>query len=245
MSTPICTKVSLECPVELTIYGYAPNYAGNTFFVVFFALCCVAQIAIGIRTRFPAFTIVAAICCLLEALGYGGRLMLYQNPWSVNGFKLQLVCLILAPSFLAAGLYLTVQYLVHYHGRKHSRIKAGLYPAIFVSCDLVSIIVQAIGGGMAASGIEDLFDTGNTLMMAGIAIQVATMFFCLVLAADTAFSVGRSPQPHEAEGVSTNRMVFNGGYICYLLATSFAFLAVFARCVYRSVRSISDASCQE
>ncbi len=40
-----------------------------------------------------------------EAVGYGGRIMMHKNPWDRNGFKTQICCLVLAPSFLAAGIY--------------------------------------------------------------------------------------------------------------------------------------------
>lgn len=47
----LCTKVTPECPVSQTTYGYAPNLAADVLFLVIFALCAIAQIVAGIRYR--------------------------------------------------------------------------------------------------------------------------------------------------------------------------------------------------
>lgn len=127
MSGRYCTEVTPECPVEYTTYGYYPSLGGNIVLLVIFALCFFGQIAIGWKTKVRAFTTVVAIGCGLEAIGYGGRLMMNENPWSSDGFKMQVCCLILAPSFLAAGFYLTVKHLVIYLGRESSRLAPRWY----------------------------------------------------------------------------------------------------------------------
>ncbi|KAJ5618140.1 hypothetical protein N7537_003254 [Penicillium hordei] len=40
----------------------------------------------------------------MEAAGYMGRILMHDNPWSTSGFRLQIFCLILAPTFIAAAL---------------------------------------------------------------------------------------------------------------------------------------------
>ena len=51
------------------------------------------------------------------------------------------------------------------------------YSYIFISCDLLSIVLQAIGGGMAASATQngDSTTSGTHIMVAGLAVQVASM----------------------------------------------------------------------
>jgi len=46
-----CTEVGPECPVEATLYGYAPNLAWNAFFAGFFGLCCILNLAAGIKWK--------------------------------------------------------------------------------------------------------------------------------------------------------------------------------------------------
>lgn len=96
--------------------------------------------------------------------------------WNYAAFCIQLVCLILAPTFVAAAISITFKWIVIYLGARHSLIKPKLYPPIFVGTDLLSIVIQAIGGAIAATGTggdgdSKLLDVGNALLVAGVAFQ--------------------------------------------------------------------------
>lgn len=95
-----------------------------------------------------------------------------------------MICLVLAPSFLAAGVYVTIKHIVIHWGSKTSLIKPSWYPLIFISCDIGSIIAQAIAGTIAALGASQregrqpnmkLMNIGDDLMIAGTAFQIFTM----------------------------------------------------------------------
>lgn len=229
-----CTEVSVECPVSDTTYGYRPNLGGNIFFLVVFGICTIAQLALGIRYRLRGFTFAVSLGCLGETIGYGGRLMMHANPWSQTGFKVQICCLILSPSFLAAGIYLTLKHLVIYFGPGMSRLRPALYTWIFISCDAVSIVAQAAGGGVASAETAALVNAGDDIMIAGIAFQVATMFVCLCLAADFGFQVYKQHghrRPSISETEETKEMPSSFRY--YAGCCAVAFLAIFIRCIYR------------
>ena len=106
-STDLCTQVTPECPVEATIYGYYPSLAANIFFCAVFAICLVAQTFFGLRYRTWTFLIAMFFGTLGEAIGYVGRILLNDNPWSEIGFQIQICCLIISPAFITAGVYLT------------------------------------------------------------------------------------------------------------------------------------------
>ena len=69
--------------------------------------------------------------------------------------------------------------MITQYGRRYSLISARMYLAIFVSFDIISIVIQAVGGASASkAGAED--PPGNTkpgthIMMAGIIIQLVSM----------------------------------------------------------------------
>lgn len=69
--------------------------------------------------------------------------------------------------------------MITQYGRRYSLISARMYLAIFVSFDVVSIVIQAVGGASASkTGGQD--PPGNTtpgthIMMAGIIIQLVSM----------------------------------------------------------------------
>ncbi|KAF9872884.1 RTA1 like protein [Colletotrichum karsti] len=230
-----CIEVTPPCPVEATIYGYYPNVGGNAFFVALFSICTVAQLVLGIKFRLRAFTAVMVIGCGLEALGYIGRLLLNQNPWSDDGFRLQVVCLILAPSFMAAGIYLTLKHLITYIGPENSRLAPKWYTWIFISCDAISFLMQAAGGGMAASadGDDSLADTGNNLMIAGIAFQVVTMGICGLLAIDFAWRTYSRRRSTKGSNPWNQSAEPNWRFRFYLSASTVAFVTIFIRCIYR------------
>lgn len=57
-----------------------------------------------------------------------------------------------------------------------SRFPARYYTYIFITCDLISLVLQAAGGGTAATadGNMSQLDVGDHMMMAGLAFQVFT-----------------------------------------------------------------------
>jgi hypothetical protein len=78
--TNLCTGLSPECPVELTVYGYRPNIGANAFFVASFALLAVMHLGLGIRGKTWFFCGVMIAGCIGEAIGYAGRILLWNNP---------------------------------------------------------------------------------------------------------------------------------------------------------------------
>lgn len=185
-----------------------------------------------------------------EMAGYIGRLIMHNNPWSNSGFEIQICCLVLAPSFLAAGIYLTLKHMVLYCGPQYSRLKANWYPWIFIGSDFGSIVVQAIGGGVAASAKNNaspgLLTAGDALIIAGIALQAVTMSICgfVVLDFFLARRRARSQPKIEMEGTRNTSLEATTlsndtatksplRFRIFCFAIGVAFVAILIRCVYR------------
>ncbi|KAF2743489.1 RTA1-domain-containing protein [Sporormia fimetaria CBS 119925] len=235
--------VSARCPVEATTYGYYPDLGVNAFFLGFFALLFLASLGIGIWSRTWTYTLALGGGTFLEAVGYAGRVMMHSNPWTKQGFEMQICCLILGPSFVAAAIYLTLKHFVLYCGPQYSLLKARLYPWVFVGCDFASIVLQAIGGGVAASGgSSDNIDTvnvGNNVIITGIAFQVATMSACGLLVAIYLWRYRKGRAEREAsteksayevnksQGAVSRRFYVFGGMV------ALAYVTILIRCIYR------------
>lgn len=71
-----CVEVGPECPVEGTLYGYAPNLGANAFFAAFFFLCLVIQLVLGIKYKTWTYMIALCLGCFGEGMGYVGRVMM-------------------------------------------------------------------------------------------------------------------------------------------------------------------------
>lgn len=68
-STQNCTSESIYCPVDLTIYGYAPSLGANAFFCAFFAIACLINFVAGIRFKTWTYMIALVFGTLGEAIG--------------------------------------------------------------------------------------------------------------------------------------------------------------------------------
>jgi hypothetical protein len=75
-----CTEITPICPVEDTIYGYAPNLGLNAFFIAVFAICSLLQILLGTKYKTYFFAYAITLGCMGEAIGYGGRIIMHSNP---------------------------------------------------------------------------------------------------------------------------------------------------------------------
>ncbi|KAJ6114248.1 hypothetical protein N7486_000026 [Penicillium sp. IBT 16267x] len=242
MSYQTCHQVSLECPVAYTTYGYYPNLGGNIFFTAFFAVLAVAQVGLGVYYRTWTFLVALGIGTSMETAGYVGRVLMHYNPWNESAFKLQIVCLVLAPTFVAAGIYLTLKHIMLNLGPEHSILKPRLFTWIFIGCDIGSLILQGVGGGVAAGAGNTnqlLLKVGDDIIIAGIAFQVVTMSVCGLLALHFFWNVARkgnglagektldSNLGTAAPAISPNRMrLIIAAVVC-------AYFTVLIRCIYR------------
>lgn len=230
MSEKDCEIVSPECPVENTIYGYAPNLGANGFYAFVFGVCAIAQLYFIYRywRLWKGYSILVFVGAVGECCGYAGRILLGQNPWNGAAMPIQLVLLMVAPSFLAAALYMTLRKLVHYFGPENTRLPERLWTWPFVTADFIGFVSQC-GGGIIASMAErtpSLGTVGNTIMVVGVSFQAVIMFVAGLLATDFALRLYRRQGADVYGKLPKDLKIF-------LLAMMTAFLLILARCFYR------------
>lgn len=96
------------CPIEWSVYQYQPSLAANTTFIGLFAAAMMVHIYLGIRWKQWFFMVCMILGCVVEIVGYAGRIMLHENPWSFAGFLIQIVLITTAPVFFTAAIYVTL-----------------------------------------------------------------------------------------------------------------------------------------
>jgi RTA1 like protein len=229
MSDYVCTLET--CSLDDTIYTYRPSLAANASFLTLFALTGILHAIQGVVWKKKAFWIAVVLGCIAEIVGYAGRLISHSNPFDENGFLIQICCLTLAPAFFAAGIYFTLGDIVRAVSLRSSRIKPGGYAAIFIPCDVVSLILQGTGGGLASVTSQNGEDpvVGTNIMVAGLSFQVASMTFFILLAAEYVWRVRRIEKDTPRLPVSKTKLL--------LFATFFslAVICIFIRCIYRVI----------
>lgn len=110
--------------------------------------------------------------------GYASRVPLHSNPWNKHAFETQIVAIILAPTLICISIYLTLKHVCLALNPSLSPVKPEWYPYIFVPLDVSCLLVQAIGGALAAGGaLKDLalVSHGNRAIVAGIVLQVVVL----------------------------------------------------------------------
>ncbi|GAA5845719.1 hypothetical protein JCM5353_001688 [Sporobolomyces roseus] len=158
-------------------YGYSPSIAMNTIFLVLFTISLLAHtVQLGIARR-TWFMTVMPIGCLLEVIGYAFRLYSHSDVAARSPYIGQLATLVIAPTFFSAALYWCLGLIIGIVSPKKSLISAKWFKITFVVADVVSLVIQAIGGGSAGSAGDDYqkLRTGSDIMLAGIAFQLAVM----------------------------------------------------------------------
>lgn len=124
-----------------------------------------------------------------------------------------LICLTIGPAFLAAAIYLCLGRIVVVYGESISRIQPRIYSIIFISCDFLSLVLQAAGGALAATAdtkadgdvgvniMVRIFSSlrGGTIhadildQMAGLSTQVVSLILFMILSAEFAWRVRLNP----------------------------------------------------
>jgi hypothetical protein len=225
-----CKHVSDACPVSDTIYGYAPNLGANSIYAVIFAVCALIQVYFIFKywRLWKGYSILVFVGALGECLGYIGRILLHKNPWDGASMTIQLLLIMVAPSFLAAALYMTLRTLVQYFGPKHTKLPARLWTWPFVTADLIGFVSQCGGGILSSMGSTNpnLGTVGNSIMVAGVSFQAAVMFLAGGLATDFAVRLYRREGAIVYKSLPKDMKIFLG---CMLPA----FLLILARCFYR------------
>ncbi|CAN8102511.1 unnamed protein product [Discula destructiva] len=229
-----CKEVSPACPVQATTLGYYPNEPLNIFIAVAFGVAAVVTLGFGIWRRTWGYMSFIVAGCALEMAGYAARVALSSNPWNQSAFETQICAIILAPTLICISIYLTLKHVTAALNSSLSRVRPRLYPFIFVPADVSCLLVQAIGGGLAAQGTKNprLLKEGNRAIIAGIALQVVVLLAFGALSTDYLVRVrrwvkGPAATP-EARALWSDRR-----FRMFGVAMLGAYLCVQIRCVYR------------
>ena len=71
------------CPVTDGYFYYRPSLAANAVFLALFSLSTLTfLVQVGLSRRFIGFSIAMISGCILEIIGYIGRIQGYQNPFA-------------------------------------------------------------------------------------------------------------------------------------------------------------------
>ncbi|KFX91288.1 hypothetical protein O988_07812 [Pseudogymnoascus sp. VKM F-3808] len=216
------------CPVEASLQGYRPNFSVQIAFMALFGVSMLIHLVQGVVYRTWFFASMMAVGCIGEIIGYAGRVLLYQNPFSFNGFIIEICCITISPVFFAAAIYVTLARVSNYLGAEASRFPVKVYVWVFVPCDIISLILQSVGGALSSSSVGS-DKSGEYITLAGLAFQVFTLTTFVLMALDYLFryiSYRKTQQLDERRIISWRLKIFG-----VFFSASIIFILI--RCGYR------------
>jgi hypothetical protein len=119
------------CNITSSYYYYRVSLPANAAFLALFSISLLGfLVTYAVTRRATAFTFAFVAGVALEVIGYVGRIQSWQNQWGQTGFLMQIVCLTIAPAFMAGGIYLCLRRVVYAFGPENSRISPEAYTRI-------------------------------------------------------------------------------------------------------------------
>ena len=173
---------------------YIPSLAGNVFYLSIFALSLLGQCILGIRYRTWGYMFGMFGGLALEILGYIARIQLHYDVFSQQKFTNYVIGTTIAPAFFAMSIYLCLARIIFVYGNDLSPLRPYIITITFVCCDVVSILLQAIGGSTTATANTlKQHNNGVHITIAGLVSQVVSMTVFVYLCSHFAWKVWKHP----------------------------------------------------
>nr|GAT56049.1 predicted protein [Mycena chlorophos] len=217
-------------------YGYTPSEHIAIIFLVLFGLSTALHTAQALYFR---------IWWLLPT----------ASPLLGTPFEIQISSIIIAPTPLLAASFIIFARVIRKMGSEYAVLPGRWYGLFFVPCDLIALVIQGVGGGIAsaATTVEGA-NTGAKIMLGGIGFQFVVIVIFIALLADfviryrldkpwrpTSASLEKSttvsesesattiaPSPSQSQGTHTRLTLI-------LAALAFSSTTLFIRSVYRLI----------
>ncbi|KAK0431977.1 RTA1 like protein-domain-containing protein [Armillaria borealis] len=219
-----------------SFYGYTPDRAICIIFLSLFSVSTIVHVAQAIAYRTWWWLGTAVLCGVLEILGWSARLWSSFNPGLKDPFAMQLTCTILAPTPLLAANFVILEKLIQRLGTGYSRLSPRAYMILFSTCDVLSLVVQAFGGGLASSAVSNGTDPekGGHIMLIGVAFQLAviTLYSILGIEFFARYLIGTPIRNH---GGDQKRGDLTTNLKLMIAALAFSTICLFIRAEYRVI----------
>ncbi|KAK1752590.1 RTA1 like protein-domain-containing protein [Echria macrotheca] len=217
------SECTLElCPIEIAQVPYIPNLDGNAFFLALFGAALLVNLILGVWRRTWGYMACMAVGCLLEVLGYIGRLKMHVNPFLKDPFLLYLICVTLGSVFFTAAIYLSLARIVVVYGESLSYFRPRTYTILFATCDFISLLFQAGGGAIVSIADDaDFARIGLRLMQTGLSFQVASLLVFVALCGFFALSCRRHPDQLDPRFASIRGRALSIATVAMIIRCSF------------------------
>ncbi|KZP31391.1 RTA1-domain-containing protein [Athelia psychrophila] len=225
---------------DLSPYHYIPTKYVCIIFVTLYGISALLHLTQAIHYRmwwlFPTVILAGAA----ETLGWSARLWSSINFLANTPFMIQISVTIIAPTPLVAANFIILGRIVHKLGACYSRLSPKWYTIIFCGFDIVSLVVQAIGGGVASSAnTQSGTALGANIMLGGIASQMVFITIYVIFGAEFIWRYFTDRPVRASKKLSGPRVVMDRQLKAMIFALSFNTFCLYVRAIYRLIE-LSD-----
>ncbi|TFK96680.1 RTA1 like protein-domain-containing protein [Pterulicium gracile] len=216
---------------KITPYGYVPTRSICIFFLAWFGLSTLLHIGQAVQKRRWFMLPTVVLSGIGELIAWYGRFWSSNSPLASDPFMMQIASAVIAPTPLLAALFIIAGVIIKQLGPCYSRLSPKMYSIVFLTCDLISLVVQAVGGGLAASSDDDP-QMGANIMLGGIIFQtLAIIVFCFFTGEFLLRYIKDKPvsgKTRERGAMYPRLRIFTGAVMLVLLL-------LFVRAIYRVI----------
>ncbi|KAM0542427.1 hypothetical protein ACHAPJ_012789 [Fusarium lateritium] len=209
-------------------YHYSPSIPAAAATIALFGFSTLLHSYQMVRTR-TWFMIPFIVGCIVEAVGYAGRIISSNQGtgnYTLVPYIVQYIAILVAPALLAASIYMELGRIsMMVNGDEYLIIRRRWMTRIFVMGDVLSFFTQGAGGGFMAKASRAKL--GTTIVVVGLFIQVV-FFGCFVI---VALIFHKRLHDRPTQEVLVNRPPYRK-HLFALYATS---LLIFVRSIVRIV----------
>ncbi|KAH9898354.1 RTA1-domain-containing protein [Cubamyces lactineus] len=176
---------STSTETHTNLYGYTPTRSVCFIFVILYALSTLLHLWQSTRSKAWWLLPTVALAGIAEVIGWGARAKSSYDPDARMPYIIQTSILVLAPTPFVAALFIGFGRISERLGSEYSRLRPKLYSRIFLTGDLLSLLIQGGGGGIAASSLNDPSKValGSHVILVGLIVQIISMtVFCYMMA---------------------------------------------------------------
>ncbi|KAH7384359.1 RTA1 like protein-domain-containing protein [Phaeosphaeria sp. MPI-PUGE-AT-0046c] len=210
------------------MFRYIPSLAGAIVALTIFSIMTLLHSWQFLRLRQP-IVLYVLIGATSEVAGYAGRIAAHFDNQNWGAFISQGTFLLVGPLFFAATIYMMLGRTIRLAGGEDvSLIKPKWYTRIFVGADVSTLIIQGLGSGIMGTMQLKLALAGEKIVIAGLALQVATFVVFLIASID--FHIRMNRKARASPGEETNGEWRKMLWILYSVSALILF-----RCIFRLV----------
>ncbi|KAJ5202988.1 hypothetical protein N7449_005067 [Penicillium cf. viridicatum] len=210
------------------LYNYNPSLAAAIVALLLFLGSTFAHAFLAFKHRMK-FLVTFIVGGLFETIGYGARAANAQQApnYAIMPYSLQSVFILLAPSLLAASIYMILGRIICLvDGDSRSLIRAIRLTKIFVLGDVLSFLIQSSGGGILSTAKSaDTMQLGENIIIVGLIVQI--LFFGFFVIVSIVFHLRISARP------TSSSLRTSVDWKRCLVVLYFASILIMVRCIYR------------